>query len=402
MWRPLDVNETHSLLAMIIQGIGIALLALLCSFLTRSTRRLFLSYWAAGWACLAAALGFLFLSFRMPPLRAGLESLYYLGEYAFGLLLFAGCRNYATGARISRRDLWLIAVALALALLVMPYTGADFTARFMPQSVLLAGMFAAAFLQIERARRARGNSPGVSILSVALLVLSLNFLHYAPVFYYAFAHHVTLPMAYSAYTSIYDLILEVVLGFGMVTLVMEDARAEVEAANLELRVARDQLEAVARMDPLTQSLNRHAFYSLIEGRRTSDAVPPPGCVAVVDVDGLKPINDTLGHASGDAVIRAAAGAIRSLVRADDLVFRWGGDEFLVILMGVSDEEAERRLQMLNDLLARVSVPGSAEPLAVSVSFGVAPFSPEIPLERAIDSADAAMYARKETLRARRR
>lgn len=149
-------------------------------------------------------------------------------------------------------------------------------------------------------------------------------------------------------------------------------------------------------------LNRHAFYSLIEGQRTSKALPPPGCVAVVDVDGLKPINDTLGHASGDAVIRAAAGAIRSLVRADDLVFRWGGDEFLVVLVGVSDEEAKRRLAMLNELLARVPVPGCPEPLTVSVSFGVAPFSAELPLERAIDNADAAMYERKEGLRAHRR
>jgi diguanylate cyclase (GGDEF)-like protein len=114
----------------------------------------------------------------------------------------------------------------------------------------------------------------------------------------------------------------------------------------------------------------------------------------VDLDALKPINDTFGHAAGDAAIRAVARAIRQVVRADDLVFRWGGDEFLVVLFGVSEEEARRRLEGLDSMLAAVPLPGSRQPLALTVSAGVAAFAAVAELEKALETADQRMYRRK--------
>jgi diguanylate cyclase (GGDEF)-like protein len=131
---------------------------------------------------------------------------------------------------------------------------------------------------------------------------------------------------------------------------------------------------------------------MVEGQRTSGEAS--GCVAVVDLDALKPVNDTFGHAAGDAAIRAVARAIRQVVRADDLVFRWGGDEFLVVLFGVTEDEARRRLDGLDTMLAVVPVPGSREPLAVTVSVGVAAFPGVASLERALEVADDRMYRRK--------
>jgi diguanylate cyclase (GGDEF)-like protein len=132
---------------------------------------------------------------------------------------------------------------------------------------------------------------------------------------------------------------------------------------------------------------------MVESRRVPEAPPAPGCVALVDVDDLKTINDSLGHAAGDEVIRGVAKAIRSLVRPDDLVFRWGGDEFLVVLFGVREEETRRRLGGLADLVAPVSLPGRDGPSAVGVSFGVAGFEGGS-LEAAVAAADAAMYRHK--------
>jgi diguanylate cyclase (GGDEF)-like protein len=108
-----------------------------------------------------------------------------------------------------------------------------------------------------------------------------------------------------------------------------------------------------------------------------------------------------GHAAGDASIRAVAKAIRSLVRPDDLVIRWGGDEFLVILISVPEEEAARRLDQLGDALRETPLPGAATPVALKVSFGVATFGAARPLERAIETADRAMYARKQRTKSRR-
>ena len=384
MWRPLQPQEWQGFIGLIIQGVGIALLALLCLFLRRSTRRLYLDYWAFAWLSYALALGALFLSLRLTLLQAWVETLYYAGEYLFGILLVVGFRNLAGGPGLSRRDLRLGVVAAGLALL-LPWISASFSVRFIFQSLILVGIFAAAWVRVEQVRKQRGTTPGVSIASVSLAVLVVYFLHYAPVLLYSQVRRIALPLAYSAYTSIYDLILEVLLGFGMVTLAMEDTQREAEKA--------------ARTDALTQSLNRHAFYSIVESRRAPDAAPAPGCVALVDVDDLKTINDSLGHAAGDDVIRSVAKGIRSLVRPDDLVFRWGGDEFLVILFGVCEEEARRRLEGLPALVEPLSLPGNDGPSRVGVSFGVAGFEGGA-LETAVAAADAAMYRHKQKAKAR--
>ena len=208
-----------------------------------------------------------------------------------------------------------------------------------------------------------------------------------------------MPEGYLKYTSIFDLILETLLGFATVMVLMEGVRREVEAANRELTEARERAERFARVDPLTEALNRHAFHSLLsrDGCGREDA---SGCVAVIDLDDLKPINDTLGHAAGDRAIRAVAHAVRSVVRADDLLFRWGGDEFLVLLFGMPEEKARRRLDSLNETLARASLDDAhSPPVPLSVSHGLARFDSLGRLQHAIEEADGAMYARKQARKA---
>jgi diguanylate cyclase (GGDEF)-like protein len=393
----LEPNLNPSLLALLIQAVGVALIAILSFFLGRSIDRTYLSYWWKAWTCLALGLAALFLSFWFSPARLLFEPFYYLGEYAFGYLLIAGCRNYAKGVVLRPRDFAALLPGLVLALLLSE-THPDFSGRFVAQAGILAGFFTVAFWRLQQGRRPDREGTGLRITSVALLVLAVDFLHYVPVLSYALTNQVQLLSAYSSYTSLFDLLLETLLGFGTVILVMEDVHREAEDANRELRAARDRLENLVRMDPLTESLNRHAFYSMVEESRSSPSVAPAGCVAVVDIDSLKPINDALGHAAGDAVIRSVSGVIRRLVRAVDLVFRWGGDEFLIVLFGVSEEETRRRLQGFDPALARLSVPGLVEPISVTVSWGVAPFSSPATLERAIERADESMYWRKKARR----
>ena len=104
-------------------------------------------------------------------------------------------------------------------------------------------------------------------------------------------------------------------------------------------------------------LNRHAFYSLMGAARDEKKRPLGGTVAIIDIDNLKPLNDTFGHAAGDVAIRAVAKAVRSIIRAEDLLFRWGGDEFLVILPHVDYAEATERLEKLDNLLMRITCRG---------------------------------------------
>jgi diguanylate cyclase (GGDEF)-like protein len=197
---------------------------------------------------------------------------------------------------------------------------------------------------------------------------------------------------------VFDLLFEILLGFGTVMVLMEGVRSEVEMANRKLLRARDQLELLVQMDPLTEALNRHAFHSLLRRPESGEETASSGSVAVLDIDNLKPINDTLGHTVGDKAIRAVARAMRSLVRADDMLFRWGGDEFLVLMFKLPQPEASRRIEKLNKILEENCERWIGMQVTVSVSFGVAGFTSLTDLGQAIEQADKAMYAQRNHVR----
>jgi len=265
---------------------------------------------------------------------------------------------------------------------------------------IVAVLFMISFFALRKAPRSEEASPGIRVMSAALLLLGISFLMYVPAFgarkgLWGF----TVPQSLLHYTSVFDLLFEILLGFGTVMLLMESVRREVETTNRKLVQARDQLELLVQMDPLTEALNRHAFHSLLRRPEAghTDAVTS-GSVAVLDIDNLKPINDTLGHTVGDRAIRAVARAMRSLVRADDMLFRWGGDEFLVLMFKLPQPEAARRLEKLNKILAENCERWIGLPCNVTVSFGVAGFTSLVDLGQAIEQADKAMYAQRNRVR----
>lgn len=391
----MNPDPAPSLEALLLQAVGILPLASLSFLLSRSIPRDSLQYFWRAWWSLAIALFSLYFALRFPASRPVIEPLYFLGEYVFAGLILAGCRNLATGARADRRQLWLLP-PLAVLAATLAHSHAEFAVRFIPHAAIMAVLFALAMRAVRRVPPAGRDRVGTPLLQLSLLALVVFFAHYVPVLAWSQWTGVGLPRAYTHYASLTDLLLETLLGFGTLIAVLEREHRDLEVANEQLRAAREKLETMARVDPLTASLNRHAFYSMVEGNRSSGEAS--GCVAVVDLDALKPVNDTFGHAAGDAAIRAVARAIRQVVRADDVVFRWGGDEFLVVLFGVSEDEARRRLDGLDAMLAVVPVPGSREPLAVTVSVGVAAFSAVAGLEKALEVADERMYRRKLTRR----
>ena len=378
-----------------IQCVGILLLTLLSFFMRGSIRNASLKYWTAGWTCLSISLISLFVAFHIGSRPKLLYSFYFAGEYAFGLLFVAGCRYYSRGARLSRRYLYLASGAAVIAV-VLPHLSADFNDLFLVQASILACLFAASLVSLRESIVRKDASPGLRVMTVALLLLTIDFLHYVPVFgARKGAWGITVPTGYLQFTSIFDLLLEILLGFGTVMVLMEGVRYEMEAANQKLLRAHDKLELLAQMDPLTEALNRHAFHSLLSRSESGTEADSSGCVAVIDIDNLKPINDSLGHNVGDRAIRAVARAVRSLIRADDMLFRWGGDEFLLLMFKLPDTEMSRRMQTLNDVLRENAAHWTAAPVTVSVSFGVSGFASLTHLGQAIEEADKAMYENRQ-------
>lgn len=381
-----------------IQCVGVLLITLLSIFIRSSIKSNALNYWTAAWASLSLALLSLLAGFHIAPKQTIFYSSYFFGEYVFGLLFIAGCRSQSTGASLTRKHGYVLIPAVVVSL-VLPHASRDFNDLFMIHAAIVASLFLVAFFNIRSRPQAENPTAGIRLMSAALLLLTIGFLHYVPVFATRkglWGVHV--PLSYLQYTSIFDLLFEILLGFGTVMVLMESVRRELETANGELLNARDQLQLMVQMDPLTEALNRHAFHSLLRGPENGRETVASGSVAVLDIDNLKPINDTLGHTTGDKAIRAVARATRSLVRADDMLFRWGGDEFLVLMFKLPQPDASRRMEKLNHILEENCERWMGMRVTVSVSFGVAGFTSLTDLGQAIEQADKAMYAQRNRLR----
>ena len=381
-----------AIVGLAIQSVGIVLVTILTFFMRGSIKSFSLRYWTGAWCCLSVSLASLYIGFHVSNPKP-FYSIYFFGEHAFGLLFVAGCRFHLKAERLTRTYAYLFGISLVTSL-VLPYLSADFNDLFMVQTVIMAGLFATSLAVVQRSGLKK-DSTGLRVMSVALLLLTIDFLHYLPVFGARKGlFGLTVPGGYLKYTSIFDLILEILLGFGTVMVLMEAVRRELEAANKQLVQAHDKLELMAQMDPLTEALNRHAFHSLLRRNENQLQSSVSGCVAVIDIDNLKPINDSFGHNVGDKAIRAVARAVRSLIRADDMLFRWGGDEFLIIMFNLPVEQAGRRMESLNQILEQNGAQWTAAEVKVAVSFGMAGFDSLAELANAIELADKAMYSKR--------
>jgi diguanylate cyclase (GGDEF)-like protein len=240
---------------------------------------------------------------------------------------------------------------------------------------------------------------GWRVMLVALALLVVDFIQYFAVF--TARQYMVIDTAYLAYNSVIDLTLQILLGFGMVIVLLEQVLADVRIANEKLKLAHERLEELAHMDPLTAALNRHAFHGYLK-RQGDSKQKVVGCVGFFDIDGLKNINDTYGHAVGDAAIRVAVRAMREVIRGEDLIFRWGGDEFFVLMIGLDAQVAYRRMDRMEGLLTNVNVMGADEPLTIGVSHAFENFTDINDLENTIAKADALMYLNKQQRKDRQR
>ena len=156
----------------------------------------------------------------------------------------------------------------------------------------------------------------------------------------------------------------------------------------------DRLAALSQTDALTGLPNRRALSGqLREELHRAERYRTPVSLLLIDVDGLKQVNDTEGHPAGDRVIRGVAAAIRETLRETDFGARWGGDEFAIIAPNTATEAACRSAERL---LLRVAEASSGT--GPSVSIGIATFDPSNERsanpEGLVHAADEALYRAK--------
>lgn len=159
------------------------------------------------------------------------------------------------------------------------------------------------------------------------------------------------------------------------------------------------LERLADEDALVPIANRRAFVrELSRTMAMAQRYGTPASVIYFDLDGLKRINDSYGHAAGDAALQHCGRLLVESVRTSDVVGRLGGDEFGVILVQTDQETASKKAAALADALAAAPLEWQGQRISLSLSWGVHSFTGAEDVAGALDAADRAMYNRRRESR----
>ncbi|HKH47886.1 MAG TPA: EAL domain-containing protein [Thermoanaerobaculia bacterium] len=382
------------------QAVGAVLLAAVLEAFHRHYRRAFLRHWAWSWwgFCIYLSGGTvsLLLASHLEPWalpRVLTSAISLAGGYGQLVLVLFGTWEVATGQTIPaprvRRFLAVVAgLALVSVLLTLPLPPhLRLMVRVGGRCLLAALAFlAASYLVFRRGGRPLG--VGRRVLGTAFLLYGLEYLHYTVTAYLEAATGRT--FNHLPFMTLTDLLLQTTIGLGMVIRLLEEERKQLLAAS-------EQIEHLAYHDALTGLPNRNLFLDHLrlalalatrEGRQVA--------VLFLDLDRFKTINDSLGHASGDELLRTVADRLRACLRLGDTVARLGGDEFTVLLPEVTAEHDA--VLVAEKLLERIRQPMilQTREIVVTGSIGLSRFprDGDAP-EELVKKADVAMYQAKQ-------
>jgi diguanylate cyclase (GGDEF)-like protein len=377
----LDPALVNPRLLLAVETAVIALLLLLLYFYRRRT---YILWWMWGWFLLSAASMLSAEHLRSEKLDAmafGLAQ--FLGILA-GLLFVIATDAYRQTPRLKRLYAVLL-LPVAIWFTLAPVALGS-VAVFAPGFLLVAGSMASAGVaHLLLARQSR--LLGAALVGAILIAFAgVN------------AWIATLSALPAGQWLMVILVLFLLAALGMQLMTFEDMTFELRRTNRRLEAAQSDLRQAVITDVLTGTRNRRFFDEVI-GREIQRhrRYRSPLSIVFIDIDHFKMINDTLGHETGDRVLREVALFLLRHIREADYVFRWGGDEFLV-LISCGEQEAIRRGRELQDAFAKS--PQLADlPPGVALSIGCA----EVPADATdimpfIQVADERMYVDKKRRR----
>ena len=348
--------------------------------------RAFIAYWIGSWVMFAASLMLLargYADARLGSAMVGVAQL--LSVWSAGLLLLAA-GAFPVG-RLRRRvplrfgaatAVWFLAAPFLLPLVVVVITGLGLSA------ICLAW---AGVRYLAIARRAR--YIGVAVIALGMLLLSVTAVAGAAVSAGVLWDADSLNRLLAV-----NVVVNMFLALGMHVLVFEDMTEELRRANRDLAHAHQEVKRLVITDPLTGCHNRR-FFDEIQRREVQRPrrYSAPLSVMFIDVDHFKQLNDTLGHDTGDQVLKSIGALLRRHVRESDYVIRWGGDEFLLLLTCTAIEATGKAMQLKEAFereRALETLPGGIG-LSIGVAFATLD---EDDLAEPIRQADADMYRQK--------
>jgi diguanylate cyclase (GGDEF)-like protein len=176
---------------------------------------------------------------------------------------------------------------------------------------------------------------------------------------------------------------------------LSENAARFEEMNRKLATALEQMEIMARVDPLTGLANRRFLLERLDQEAArAMRTERPLSLAMADIDNFKSLNDTHGHECGDIVLQHVAQNIKDCIRKEDMVARWGGEEFLLFFIETPVEEARLTAERIREKIAGLTVAYHEKLISITITVGVAHYDTALDGDANIRKADDAMYRGK--------
>jgi diguanylate cyclase (GGDEF)-like protein len=377
------------LFSLLVQAAGTVLLFVVFLLLYRKFRRPAFLDWIASWGFFLAGLALLWLILS-PRAGASRFALLLMISTMFGHVYFLlrGVWRFRNEKAKTRpvEMLWAIPIlAVAWWLSAFPVSPEGGWAAPLSYVRGVAYLLTAAAFALTP-----GSVGGRAILSSSFLlwgiermVLGIGYVRYGSID--------VMPAAFQ-YAHFFEMFLEMTVGVGIIILLFEASQVQLQQEMQRLVESDSQVKEMGIRDRLTGLYNRHYFNDVIRRelartRRHGGALS----VLLIDVDRFKEINDIRGHAVGDEVLQFVANYLAACVRESDLVFRWGGDEFLILLTQADEASAAQKSEELGRSLPHI--PG-AEQLQPTLSVGWATHHANSEFPKTLAEADARMYEMK--------
>jgi diguanylate cyclase (GGDEF)-like protein len=367
---------------------GAAIITCLLLMLHLYRRSPYLPHWTAGWACLA-------MSFGIDPSGHTEGAFNALTAAGSQFLVVAAGLCFVTAANAYRRDSRVPRVRAAVVFAVAAW-------------FVVAALAWGSTVVFVSGYALTGLALGIAAIAHATILLKVRMLGAALV-----GAALTIAAATNAWMVLsppagggpalsdaffVELALYLVTALGMQLMTFEDMTEELKSANSQLQAAQIDLRRMVVTDSLTGLHNRRFFEEIIAHElNLHRRYGTPLSLVFLDIDRFKSINDTLGHAAGDSTLREVATFLTRHVRNADYVFRWGGDEFLVLLSCREEEARRKGWELQNEFSRSSTVAGLPE--GVGLSFGCAEVSALADsAAEALNLADERMYADKRAVR----
>lgn len=363
------------------------LIAIFFLLLSRSQPLVEVRVWTLAWLAELAAVGAGFVTVLIDypsgaaPTGVGrlLMVIFCAGKTSYALLVVRGARFHAERGFLrasGARGLLLFVAGWALALgLLAPEARIMLTIQWLLVALVL---IAGAIGNLRHPRPGRSRWLGWVLLGEGLL-----YLHYVP------------PMApviwgrqplygIANYSSLLDAAADLLLALAILVALAEASSARLRDVNRRLEASQEKLRQLVDLDPLTGLRNRRGLRPVLEHLSAVG-----GVVIFLDIDDFKRLNDGFGHLAGDACLVELGNVLSRSFRPEDAVFRWGGDEFLVVAAGMETSAAEARIAAVRRALAdNRALPG------FRVSVGMAALLPGADPATVLRRADERMFADK--------